>query len=563
MRKGHDITGLRVIGRNDGGELGRVLDLVFDTNADECVGLIMRERGTFHDAEVIPWEQIEAIGPDALIVRGEDSKVRLAEAPRIRAAMEQEFHLTGHRILTTDGKELGSFGDVFLDEKSGRVLGYEVSGGFVSDTMSGKRYISAVAGPDIGRDVVLVPPSVKGELESQADGGLKGAAQSAGAKVADVYDAAKDKVVQTYSNIAEASIDKQKEFIVGKAASRDVFLPSATNTPTEVKAFEGTSQPSSAVDVAPASMSSTRGESNYFVEENTDGSLAVRPRRRDFQEAIADSATRGELLVRQGETISREHADKAESAGILHELVLAAGASVANESYEAARDRVVQAKDEAQGQLAKTTGDVQQSAEEAAIGKEAGAEVRLADGSILVAPGMIITQGQMETAKRQGKDKELIAAAGLGVAANTAQNLGTSAQEKATGLFETMREKFNELTGAAGEKKEEFDEAREQSAVNHAIGRPIDRVLLAQDDTIILNTGDIITHKSIEQARQEGVLDILLNSVAEVQAEITPEMLRVEGKGSAALPTQPQWGVSQDQQGTPSPNGAVVPTSER
>jgi uncharacterized protein YrrD len=555
MRKGHDITGLRVIGREEGEELGFVLDLVFDAAADECVGLVLREKSFLHEAEVVPWDQIITIGPDAVMVESADSKVGLSKAPRIKEAMDQEFHLAGNRILTTDGKELGSFGDVFLDEKSGRVLGYELSGGFVSDTMSGKRYISAVAGPDIGRDVVLVPPRVQSEIENQEAGGLKGVAQAAGAKVAgaydaagakvsEAYDAAKDKVTEVYGNLAEASIQKQKDFVVGKAANNDVFLPAETSAVDNVATDKVTTDKVATDKVATDVPAWSDSDSPYFVEESENGAFTVRPRRtavaasNDAATTSDKEAPKGALLVASGETITTEHADKAEKAGILHSLVLAAGGTAISESYDAAKERIVGATQNAQDQVAQTTGKIQQSAEEAAIGQEAGAEVRLANGSILVAPGMIITQELMETAKTNGKDKELIAAAGLGAASNTAQNVGANVQEKAGSLFETVKGKFAELTGTASEKKEEFDAAREQSAINDALGRPTNRIILAKDDSVILNTGDIITHKAVELARSEDVLDVLLSSVADVKPEITPDMLRVQGKGSAALEAQ-------------------------
>ena len=61
----------------------------------------------------------------------------------------------------------------------------------------------------MGRDVILVPPHVEGLLQEQAlnePGGLKGAAASAGATVSDAYGTAKDKVTETYANIAGAII---------------------------------------------------------------------------------------------------------------------------------------------------------------------------------------------------------------------------------------------------------------------------------------------------------------------------------------------------------------------
>ncbi|ERT07426.1 putative cofactor-independent phosphoglycerate mutase [Lyngbya aestuarii BL J] len=49
--------------------------------------------------------------------------------------------------------------------------------------------------------------------------------------------------------------------------------------------------------------------------------------------------------------------------------------------------------------------------------------------------------------------------------------------------------------------------------IKAALGRPIKRIIRDKQDKIILNVGDLITHKAVLKARQIGVLDVLLNSV--------------------------------------------------
>jgi uncharacterized protein YrrD len=484
MRKGHTITGLNVLG-NDGANLGKVIDLIFDHDADQCVGFVLREKELFGiiKPQIVPWAEIVNIGKDAVMVKGASSVITPDDAPNIRRVMGRDTHLSGSKIYSEDGTDLGSFGDVYLDEVTGRVQGYEVSGGFVADTMSGKRYMSVPIDRTVGKDVVIVPNRAAQALEAQAQnepGGIKGGLSAAGEKVSDVYSSAKDKVTETYSNIADASVEKQKEFVVGKVASANVFLPSPSLP---------------------------------------DGSAAVE---------------HGPLLVAAGETITSQQADEAIAAGALHSLLLAAGGGIAQCTYDTAKDHVATTTDVIQ---AKATG-VGTSAEEAAIGKPAALEVDLPSGSTLVAPGMIITREIMEIAKTYGKTNEVIASAGLGNASQGAQNVAAAVQEKAGGLWETIKEKTAELTGTAHDKKEEYEAAREKSAIDNALGRPVTRVILAQDDSIILNTGDLITHKAVSAARANDALGILLDSVYVDNPEITPEMMRVSGAGDSALSEQ-------------------------
>lgn len=540
MRNGKSILGLKVTGEADGVELGTVKDLIFDHNSDEVVGLLISERELFGliDAKVIPWNQVRSIGKHAVMVPNEHAIVNAGDEPRIRSIMDRSTALSGTTIRTTEGQDLGTFADMYIDETTGQVVGYEVSGGFFADSMSGKHYMAASPDIRIGRDVALVPAEVAHELESHRQnepGGLKGAAASV-----------KEKATEAYENIATASIEKQKEFVVGKVASRDVVIPADKAEAAPPAPSTGTSELSSTASLpaAPeynalpsadnADTISTGVTSSNTVSETSYASSYVQPSELSTTSELSSSSAQsnvsssgepvdGEILVRKGETITREHADRAESAGILHQLVIAAGGTSASNAISAGQEK-----------LSGMGAGVQGNAEEAAIGRVAGREVQADNGSTLVAPGQVITQGIMDRARAVGKEREVIAAAGVGTAAAGAATV----QEHAVGVWETIKEKAAELTGTAHEKKAEYDAQAEQKRINNALGRPVTRVILDPSDHVILNTGDLITHAAIDSARQAGVLEILLDSVYTTDPEITPEMLRAREPGEAALPTQ-------------------------
>ena len=500
MRKGHSITGLQVLALDNAAELGHVLDLVFDHDADECLGIILREQSMFHAAQVVPWSDIRAIGKDAVMVESQNSVIAPGDDARFRAVMERDTHLSGVKINTETGDELGSFSDVYLDENTGRVIGYETSGGLVSDTMSGKRYIPAEKTGDlrVGEDVLLVAPSTAAEFERQAQeepGGIKGALSSA-----------QDKISDTYSNVADASVEKQQEFVVGKQAGKDVYLP------------------------APSSDAmNTINEDQAMVKADDAG------------------LDHGPLLVAQGDTITAEQAQTATDAGILGTLVAAVGGGVAGNLLGNAQEKLGSAKDSASDRLgvagnqaSQRGSDTQESLLQKAVGKPAGTDVDLPDGSTLIVAGMTITEHDVARAKETGKEKALIASAGLGMASEKTQQTYGAAADKAGDAWDAVKGKTAELTDSAKGKKSELDDAAQKRKINHALGRPITRIVLAQDDTIILNTGDIITHKAIRMGRDNGVMDVILDSVYDETPDLTPEMARATQPGAAALPSQAQ-----------------------
>ena len=486
MRKGHSITGLQVLALDNAADLGHVLDLVFDHDADQCLGLLLREHSMFHAAQLVPWSAISFIGKDAVMVTNHDTVIAPDDDANLRAVMGRDTHLSGTKMMTENGDDIGTFGDVYLDENTGKVVGYEASGGLIADTMSGKRYVADKDTDDlrVGDDVLLVSPKLGDEFERQGTeepGGLKGA-----------YSSASDKVSETYDNVASASVEKQKEFVVGKEAGRDVFLP------------------------APA------GAAMNAINE-------------DQAMVKADASTQnGPLLVAKGATITQEDADRATDADILGTLVTAAGGSVAGGLLGSAKEKMGGAQDSAQGKA----GETQESLKQKAIGQPAGTDVTLDDGTTLVSSGMTITPAVMQRAEETGKVNAVIASAGLGTTSEAAQQSYDAARDKAGEAWDATKQKTSELTDAATKKKAELDDAAQQRKIRHALGRPITRIVLSKDDEVILNTGDIITHKAIKMASDSDILDVILDSVYDTDPEITPEMARATEPGVAALPSQ-------------------------
>lgn len=170
MRKGKDFIGLSVVGQDDGTQLGRVRDLIFDHETDQVLALVLGERDLFGliDAQIVVWHEVQSVGSDVVLVRSGASRIRLQDDERVRhiAETHRETALSGTQIITTDGKHLGTLADMVIDENTGRVMGYEVSGGGVADTLRGKQFLPSPPNLDIGRDAAIAPPSAADALKN-------------------------------------------------------------------------------------------------------------------------------------------------------------------------------------------------------------------------------------------------------------------------------------------------------------------------------------------------------------------------------------------------------------
>jgi uncharacterized protein YrrD len=180
MRKGSDLIGLPIVAFDTGSRMDAVEDVVFDHDSNRVLGVIVDDGGWLRSARVVPFGDLQAVGPDALIV-GSAAAVRgRDDAHEIRPVFEGGNVLKGTRIMTTDGRDLGTMTDIFFDERSGALEGYEVSGGMFADAYTGRSFVPAPKTVKIGHDVAFVEPEVL-ELMQEQVGGLKGAAEGAAA----------------------------------------------------------------------------------------------------------------------------------------------------------------------------------------------------------------------------------------------------------------------------------------------------------------------------------------------------------------------------------------------
>ncbi len=417
MRKGKSLIGLRIISQTEGAALGVVRDLIFDSNASDLLALLISERDLFGliDAQIVPWEFVRSIGSDAIMVTGAEARVKAGDYPRVKHVMSSAHALSGTQVYTSDGSLIGSFADMCIDETTGRIIGYELSGGFISDTMSGKRFMPAPREMSLGEHVAIVPPDAATTVETQPPdpvGGLRTTVAHLAQNLGTGYNAAAEKVATTYDHLATVSVDKQIDFAVGKTAGRDVYLPAVEDT-----------------EIVP-------GEpSRELMNSSPDGAAPA-----------AET-----LLIGHGETITREHAERAVEAGILATLVTSAMGGAAGETYA--------------------------------------------------------NRGSLISNVRE---HESLAAQDSGVAVARAAE---QTREHLAGAWDTVKQKVAEIGSAVQEKKSEHDAQAERAAIERVLGLPTNRVVLDTTDNVILNAGEIVTNAAVARAREAGVLHLLLAAV--------------------------------------------------
>ena len=202
MLKGSDTIGLPVVTFDTGEQIEKVTDVVFNHESGQVVGFLVDEGGWFSAARIVPFDSVQTVGPDALVVSSKTAVVDANGIPEVARILERDNVLKGTKIMTTDGRDLGSMRDLYYDEATGRIEGFEVSGGLFADAYEGRSFVPAPQTINIGEDVAFVPPETADLMKEQV-GGIKGAAQSLGEKIKEGAEATGERVQEGAQAVGE------------------------------------------------------------------------------------------------------------------------------------------------------------------------------------------------------------------------------------------------------------------------------------------------------------------------------------------------------------------------
>jgi len=156
----------------------------------------------------------------------------------------------------------------------------------------------------------------------------------------------------------------------------------------------------------------------------------------------------------------------------------------------------------------------------------------------------------VERVRAEGELDGLYRAAGVtppGTESDPTGEALSKAAETASDLWGRFTTKVSEMTDAAGQRIDTQQTKARLDAINDAIGRPVTKVFLDRDDSVILDLGDLVTHQAVQRADEAGLLDSLLACVYragdvtftrdEMRAEIAGDSTVDKASGGASVVT--------------------------
>lgn len=164
MLKGRDLVGLPVIEVTTGQKIGTVQDLMFERWSACC--LLLETRVWFKAPRAVEWTEGVSVGEDAVILPRDKVVIDCPEGSETTFFLLKDRKITGLPVLSRNGQELGVIEDVYIaSELDKRILGFELSEGFLSDVTEGRKWLPFPSKITFGKDAVIVPVQSHGELK--------------------------------------------------------------------------------------------------------------------------------------------------------------------------------------------------------------------------------------------------------------------------------------------------------------------------------------------------------------------------------------------------------------
>lgn len=197
-----------------------------------------------------------------------------------------------------------------------------------------------------------------------------------------------------------------------------------------------------------------------------------------------------------------------------------------------AKDKAGEATDRAKSSVASD------DPEGSLVGRKSGMDVTDENGGIVVAKGQRITADHVDRAKASGNISVLTQAATMGQVSEVGEQTGAAMgqlADSAGSMWDKFTNKLSEMTDATGQKVDQQQTKAQLDKIADAIGRPVSKVILDREDSVILDLGDIITHQSVQRAHDNGMLDSLLDNVYKGDVTFERDEMKAQVAGDSTV----------------------------
>ena len=154
------LQGKPVISVTNGEIVAKVLDVLIDPEALQVAAAVTSKGkmlGRQREIDVIPGNEVQVWGQDAVLVNRPDVIVKDSELPGRETWLSVADQVKGHAVIGTDGRRIGQLNDIVIDV-NGQFLSYDLVQPFVpgEDKAQAIKQIPAETTSVLGQDVLIV-----------------------------------------------------------------------------------------------------------------------------------------------------------------------------------------------------------------------------------------------------------------------------------------------------------------------------------------------------------------------------------------------------------------------
>lgn len=169
MLKYGEVAGLPVICSNDGKKIGTVKDIIFCPGTKEVKAFLLDESRYKTKKKIAMFEDVLNIGSGAVIIN-DCSKIKVLKNTEFENMFKCRSKITGARIYSSSGEDLGIVKDVLFDLNTGLIEGMEVSDGMIQDIFQGRRIVPLFGKVEFGEEIILVGRDAVEEITGTGGG---------------------------------------------------------------------------------------------------------------------------------------------------------------------------------------------------------------------------------------------------------------------------------------------------------------------------------------------------------------------------------------------------------
>lgn len=154
MKKSADVLDLTVITLAEGKNVGKVKEVVIDTDKRALAGFLIQS-GDWYRINGLPYESVQSIGNDAIIVENSAAVIDASATDKMDELMAKHSPVKNYTIYTKTGKTIGAVKEIVFDQDSGKLLNLEIE---TSDKGASEISIDSVI--TFGQNILIVDMDV-------------------------------------------------------------------------------------------------------------------------------------------------------------------------------------------------------------------------------------------------------------------------------------------------------------------------------------------------------------------------------------------------------------------